>query len=320
MQSQAAAASFQNIILMRTLPSRERLTQLFDGYVRLERGLAENSVISYLMDVDKLLDYLDQESTSLTEVTLDTLREFIGALHEMGIAERSQARMIAGLRAFFKFLTMEEFIEADPSALLESPRTGLHLPEVLSVEEIDDMIAAIDTSDTLGIRNRAIMETLYGSGLRVSELIGVEISRLYLDEGYIIVRGKGDKERVAPLSPVAADAIADWLAVRDEFDPVGTDANILFLNRSGRQLTRQMIFTIVRRLADASGITKTISPHTLRHSFATHLLEGGANLRAIQMMLGHESITTTQIYLHIDRASLREAILTFHPRAGIHNT
>ena len=295
---------------MRTLPSRERLTQLFDGYVRLERGLAENSVISYLMDVDKLLDYLDQESTSLTEVTLDTLREFIGALHEMGIAERSQARMIAGLRAFFKFLTMEEFIEADPSALLESPRTGLHLPEVLSVEEIDDMIAAIDTSDTLGIRNRAIMETLYGSGLRVSELIGVEISRLYLDEGYIIVRGKGDKERVAPLSPVAADAIADWLAVRDEFDPVGTDANILFLNRSGRQLTRQMIFTIVRRLADAAGITKTISPHTLRHSFATHLLEGGANLRAIQMMLGHESITTTQIYLHIDRASLREAILT----------
>ncbi|MDE6484367.1 MAG: site-specific tyrosine recombinase XerD [Duncaniella sp.] len=301
---------------MRNLPSRERLLQLFEGYVRLERGLADNSVISYLMDVEKLLDYLEDESITLTDVTLDTLREFIGALREMGIAERSQARMIAGLRAFFKFLSLEDFIEADPSALLESPRTGLHLPEVLSVEEIDDMIAAIDTSDTLGVRNRAIMETLYGSGLRVSELVNIEISRLYLDDGYMIVRGKGDKERMAPLSPVAADAIREWLEVRDEFEPSVADANILFLNRRGHQLTRQMIFTVVRRLADAAGITKTISPHTLRHSFATHLLEGGANLRAIQMMLGHESITTTQIYLHIDRASLREAILTYHPRAG----
>ncbi len=301
---------------MRTLPSRERLTQLFEGYIRLERGLAENSVTSYLMDVDKLLDYLEEENIAVTDVTLDTLREFIGALREMGIAERSQARMIAGLRAFFKFLSIEEFVEADPSALLESPRTGLHLPEVLSVEEIDDMISAIDLGDTLGIRNRAIMETLYGSGLRVSELVNVEIPRLYLDDGYMIVRGKGDKERLAPLSPVAIDAIREWLSVRDEIDPEPSHAHFLFLNRSGRQLTRQMIFTVVRRLADAAGITKTISPHTLRHSFATHLLEGGANLRAIQMMLGHESITTTQIYLHIDRASLRDAILTFHPRGA----
>lgn len=301
---------------MRTLPSRERLTQLFEGYIRLERGLAENSVTSYLMDVDKLLDYLEEENIAVTDVTLDTLREFIGALREMGIAERSQARMIAGLRAFFKFLSIEEFVEADPSALLESPRTGLHLPEVLSVEEIDDMISAIDLGDTLGIRNRAIMETLYGSGLRVSELVNVEIPRLYLDDGYMIVRGKGDKERLAPLSPVAVDAIREWLSVRDEIDPEPSHAHFLFLNRSGRQLTRQMIFTVVRRLADAAGITKTISPHTLRHSFATHLLEGGANLRAIQMMLGHESITTTQIYLHIDRASLRDAILTFHPRGA----
>ncbi|MDE6582837.1 MAG: site-specific tyrosine recombinase XerD [Duncaniella sp.] len=301
---------------MRNLPSREKLLQLFEGYVRLERGLADNSVISYLMDVEKLLDYLEEENIAVTDVTLDTLREFIGALREMGIAERSQARMIAGLRAFFKFMSLEEFIDADPSVLLESPRMGLHLPEVLSVEEIDDMIAAIDMGDTLGIRNRAIMETLYGSGLRVSELVNLEISRLYLDDGYMIVRGKGDKERMAPLSPVAADAIREWLEVRDEFEPSKADANILFLNRRGRQLTRQMIFTVVRRLADAAGITKTISPHTLRHSFATHLLEGGANLRAIQMMLGHESITTTQIYLHIDRASLRDAILAFHPRAA----
>ncbi|MDE6417249.1 MAG: site-specific tyrosine recombinase XerD [Duncaniella sp.] len=301
---------------MRNLPSREKLLQLFEGYVRLERGLADNSVISYLMDVEKLLDYLEEENIAVTDVTLDTLREFIGALREMGIAERSQARMIAGLRAFFKFMSLEEFIDADPSVLLESPRMGLHLPEVLSVEEIDDMIAAIDMGDTLGIRNRAIMETLYGSGLRVSELVNLEISRLYLDDGYMIVRGKGDKERMSPLSPVAADAIREWLEVRDEFEPSKADANILFLNRRGRQLTRQMIFTVVRRLADAAGITKTISPHTLRHSFATHLLEGGANLRAIQMMLGHESITTTQIYLHIDRASLRDAILAFHPRAA----
>ena len=301
---------------MRNLPSREKLLQLFEGYVRLERGLADNSIISYLMDVEKLLDYLEEENIAVTDVTLDTLREFIGALREMGIAERSQARMIAGLRAFFKFMSLEEFIEADPSVLLESPRMGLHLPEVLSVEEIDDMIAAIDMGDTLGIRNRAIMETLYGSGLRVSELVNLEISRLYLDDGYMIVRGKGDKERMAPLSPVAADAIREWLEIRDELEPSKADANILFLNRRGRQLTRQMIFTVVRRLADAAGITKTISPHTLRHSFATHLLEGGANLRAIQMMLGHESITTTQIYLHIDRASLRDAILAFHPRAA----
>lgn len=300
---------------MRTLPSQERLLQLFEGYIRLERGLAENTVIGYLMDVDKLLKYLEEEGISLTDVTLDTLREFIGALHEIGIAERSQARMIAGLRSFFKYLSIEDFIEADPSALLESPRTGLHLPEVLSVEEIDDMISAIDTSDTLGKRNRAIMEMLYGSGLRVSELVGVEISRLYIDEGYLIVRGKGDKERIAPLSPVAAEAIGEWMAVRDEFEPTAANANYLFLNRRGKPLTRQMIFTMVRRLAESAGITKVISPHTLRHSFATHLLEGGANLRAIQMMLGHESITTTQIYLHIDRASLRDAILTYHPRS-----
>ncbi|MDE5785088.1 MAG: tyrosine recombinase XerD [Duncaniella sp.] len=301
---------------MRTLPSQERLLQLFEGYIRLERGLAENTVIGYLMDVDKLLKYIEEEGILLTDVTLDTLREFIGALHEIGIAERSQARMIAGLRSFFKFLNIEDFIGADPSALLESPRTGLHLPEVLSVEEIDAMISAIDTTDTLGKRNRAIMEMLYGSGLRVSELVSVEISRLYMEEGYLIVRGKGDKERIAPLSPVAADAIGEWMEVRDEFEPTASSVNFLFLNRRGKPLTRQMIFTMVRRLADAAGITKVISPHTLRHSFATHLLEGGANLRAIQMMLGHESITTTQIYLHIDRASLRDAILTFHPRSA----
>ncbi len=301
---------------MRDIPRRERLLELHEGYLRLDRGLAENTVTGYMLDTAKFLDYIEQENVELRDVTLDTLREFIGALHDLDIAERSQARMIAGLRSLFRFLTVENYLDADPSALLESPRLGLYLPEVLTVEEIDAMIAAIDTTDTLGVRNKAVMEMLYGSGLRVSELVGAEISRLYLDDGYMIVHGKGDKERLAPVSPVAVDAVKEWLEVRNKFAPVGVHANYLFVNHYGRQLTRQMIFTIVRRLADAAGITKKISPHTLRHSFATHLLEGGANLRAIQMMLGHESIATTQIYLHIDRTTLREAILSFHPRSG----
>ncbi len=302
---------------MRTLPKFQKLKDLYAAHLRIERGLAGNSVEGYLADVTKLESYLSDENLTPAEVTLDTLRLFMGDLHDLGISERSRARIVAGLRSFFKFLTLDGYIEADPSELLEPPRTGLHLPEVLSIEEIDAMISSIDLGDPLGRRNRAIMETLYGSGLRVSELVTLQISKMYLDEGYLLVTGKGDKERMTPLSPVAVDAIREWLDDRAGMTVKREADNTLFLNRRGGALTRQMIFTIVRNLAELAGIRKTISPHTLRHSFATHLLEGGANLRAIQMMLGHESIATTQIYLHIDRESLRERILRYHPRGAM---
>ena len=302
---------------MRTLLPFQKLKDLYAAHLSIERGLAENSVEGYMADVAKLESYLSDEGLTPADVTLDTLRLFMGELHDLGISERSRARIVAGMRSFFKFLTLDGFIEADPSELLEPPRTGLHLPEVLSVEEIDAMISAIDLGDPLGRRNRAIMETLYGSGLRVSELINLQISKMYLDEGFLLVTGKGDKERMTPLSPVAIDTIREWMDDRAMMTVKREADNVLFLNRRGGALTRQMIFTIVRNLAELAGIRKTISPHTLRHSFATHLLEGGANLRAIQMMLGHESIATTQIYLHIDRESLRDRILRYHPRGGM---
>lgn len=301
---------------LREIPEQSRLMALFESYMRLERGLADNSIDSYRLDTDRLIAYLSDESVALQDVTADTLRLFLGQLHDLGVAERTQARMVAGMRIFFRFLTLESYITNDPTELLESPRIGLHIPEVLTLQEIDAMISAIDLSTPLGRRNRAIIEVLYGSGLRVSELTGLEISRIYVDDMYMIVRGKGNKERMVPLSPVAVDAIRQWLDDRSMIEVKRGAEDALFLNRRGRPLTRQMIFTIVRDLAALAGIRKIISPHTLRHSFATHLLEGGANLRAIQMMLGHESIATTQIYLHIDRTSLRETIMTFHPRAN----
>ncbi|MCM1519687.1 MAG: tyrosine recombinase XerD [Lachnoclostridium sp.] len=301
---------------LREIPDHARLMALFESYMRLERGLADNSIESYRLDTDRLIAYLSDESVALEDVTTDTLRLFLGQLHDLGVAERTQARMVAGMRIFFKFLTLESYIANDPTELLESPRIGLHIPEVLTLDEIDAMIGAIDLSTPLGRRNRAIIEVLYGSGLRVSELTGLEISRIYADDMYMIVRGKGDKERMVPLSPVAVEAIRQWLDDRSMMVVMRGAEDALFLNRRGRPLTRQMIFTIVRELAELAGVHKIISPHTLRHSFATHLLEGGANLRAIQMMLGHESIATTQIYLHIDRTSLRDTIMAFHPRAS----
>lgn len=299
---------------MRRLPDFDHLTELYGAYLRIERGLALNSVESYKLDIEKLRAFLDGEAASVAEVTPEMLRIFIGSLHDTGIAERTTARIIAGVKSFFKFLAIEGFIESDPSEMLETPRTGLHLPEVLSVAEIDAMISAIDSGDPLGRRNRAIVETLYGSGLRVSELTTMQLSKLYLDDGYAIIIGKGNKERMVPVSGVAADAITLWLDDRSHITPKSEATDTLFLNRRGGMLTRQMIFTIIRDLAERAGVRKNISPHTLRHSFATHLLEGGANLRAIQMMLGHESIATTQIYLHIDRTALRDHIMTFHPR------
>lgn len=286
----------------------------YDLFLMFEKGASENTREGYLADITRLMSWLAESGTTLRDVSCDTLRLFIGDMHDLGIAPRTQARVVAGIRSFFRWLTREDYIEADPSALLETPKTGLHLPEVLTVGEIDAMIEAIDPLKAEAQRDRAIMETLYGCGLRVSELTNLEISKVFADEGYLVVRGKGSKERMVPMSDAAIAEIADWLDDRARMAVRPGDENILFLNRRGGRLTRQRAFQIVRGLAEAAGIRKTISPHTLRHSFATHLLEGGANLRVIQQMLGHESIATTQIYLHLDRTALRADILAYHPR------
>ena len=299
---------------MRNILDIDKILDSFEAYIMLERGLSDNTRENYVMDVRKLLGYLSDRSIPLREVTLDTLRDFIITLHEMGIAMRSQARIVSGVKGFFRFLAAEKFIDENPSILLETPRSGKHLPEVLTIEEIDSMIGAIDPEKKEASRNRAIIETLYGCGLRVSELTDLEIGKIYFDEGFVMVRGKGSKERVVPMSETAIECIRDYMSDRLSLPIVKGEENYLFLNRSGHRLTRQMIFTIIKRLAREVGIKKNISPHTLRHSFATHLLEGGANLRAIQQMLGHESIATTEIYLHIDRSRLRTEILLHHPR------
>lgn len=299
---------------MRRLDNIERVMGDYRLYLRMEKGMAANTAEAYGRDAAKLLDYLATAGVGLREVTADTLRYFLGELHDLGIAERSQARIVSGLRSFFRFLSLEDYLRPDPTELLESPKTGLHLPEVLTVGEIDAMISAIDPEKAEASRDRAMMEVLYGCGLRVSELVGLELSKIYADEGYLVVRGKGSKERMVPMSEVAVSAIEDYLEDRSLLDVKPGCGNLLFLNRRGRKLTRERIFQIVKGLAEAAGIRKNISPHTLRHSFATHLLEGGANLRAIQQMLGHESIATTQIYIHLDRSTLRSDILTYHPR------
>ena len=286
----------------------------YSAYLLLERGLSNNTREGYLNDVKKLLNYLNENNLSLKDVSLDHLHNFIATLHDLGISSRSQARIISGIKSFFRFLKLENHIDTNPTLLLESPRVGRKLPEVLSIEEIDDMISCIDLSANEGQRNRAIIETLYSCGLRVSELINLEINKIFLEEEYIVIKGKGNKERIVPISPTAIHEIKLYLDDRRHLDIKPGEENILFLNRRGRRLTRVMIFYIIKQLAELANIRKEISPHTLRHSFATHLLEGGANLRAIQQMLGHESISTTEIYIHIDRTRLREEILSFHPR------
>lgn len=299
---------------MRRIDDIDSIRKNYQAYLMLERGLSDNTREAYADDIDKLLRYLASGSTMLRDVDLPMLHEFVASLHDLGIAVRSQARIISGIKSFFRFLSMEGYLDTDPAILLESPHMGRRLPEVLTVDEIDRMIAAIDMSAPEGQRNRAIIETMYGCGLRVSELVNLEISRLFVDEGYVIVTGKGDKERMVPISDVAVSEIQSWLIDRGSLNIKPGEENILFLSRRGRRLSRVMIFYIIKGLCEAAGIRKEISPHTLRHSFATHLLEGGANLRAIQQMLGHESIATTEIYLHVDRSSLRREILSCHPR------
>ncbi|MDE6808661.1 MAG: site-specific tyrosine recombinase XerD [Muribaculaceae bacterium] len=298
----------------RRIDDIDRILRGFGAYLRLERGLADNTRESYLFDIAKFIEFLKRESQTLRSVTDESLQAFVADLHDLGIAPRSQARIISGLKSFFKYLKAENYIDEDPTINLESPQTGRHLPEVLTVEQIDMLIDEIDKSTPEGRRNNAIIEVMYGCGLRVSELVNLEINKLFFDDGYIVVTGKGSKERIVPISDVAIDLVSSYLTERAQLDVVAGEENILFLNRRGHRLTRQMIFTIIKRLARQTGIAKEISPHTLRHSFATHLLEGGANLRAIQQMLGHESIATTEIYLHLDTSNLRREILEHHPR------
>ncbi len=306
--------NFATDMTARTIDNIDRIVTLFAAYLQLERGLSDNTRTGYIQDTRKLIDYLIDIATPLREVTLDTLQNFVATLYDLGIAPRSQARIIAGIRSFFRFLHIEGYLDSNPSLLLESPRLGRKLPEVLSIDEIDAMIASIDPAAAEAQRNRAIIETLYGCGLRVSELVNLELSKVFFDEQFLLVRGKGSKERIVPISPVALREIQAYLPQRNTLPIKPGEDHILFLNRNGHRLTRVMIFYIIRRLAALAGIRKTISPHTLRHSFATHLLEGGANLRAIQQMLGHESIATTEIYIHIDRSRLRDEILRCHPR------
>lgn len=293
----------------------ERYIKHFVSYLKIEKGLAENSILAYQRDVQKLMEFAVEHQLEVTQLEIGHLKNFLSELNRLGIGARSQARMISGIKQFFLFLLLEDVLKQDPSELLEMPQIGRKLPEVLDMEEIDRLIAAIDLSKNEGHRNRAMLETLYSCGLRVSELVNLKFSDLFFDEGFVRVIGKGNKERLVPVSPSVEHEIGIYLQhIRRHQHIQPGNENIVFLNRRGAKLTRVMIFTIIKNLAHEIGLQKVISPHTFRHSFATHLLEGGANLRAIQEMLGHESITTTEIYTHLDQRFMREAILSYHPR------
>ena len=282
-------------------------------YLKLEKALSDNSIEAYERDLLKLETYLADLHVKAEHASNEILRDFIIEIASLGSHPRSQARVLSSIRSFYHFLIYKNKRDDDPTELLESPKTGLRLPEVLSVKEIDRIIEAIDLSKAEGQRNKAIVETLYGSGLRVSELINLELSKIYFVEGYMLVEGKGSKQRLVPLSPQSIRQIELWKVDRNLMKVKKGSEDVLFLNRRGAKLTRAMIFTIVKELAAMAGIRKNVSPHTFRHSFATHLLENGANLRAIQQLLGHESITTTELYTHIDVHFLRDTILEFHP-------
>lgn len=283
-------------------------------YLKLEKALAGNTQEAYMQDLEKLLNFLKAENIDFRKCTYENLQQFSAELHDIGIHARSQARIISGIHSFYRFLLLNNYIETDPSELLETPKIGLHLPEVLTVEEIDRIIETVDMDKAEGQRNRAILETLYSCGLRVSELCNLKMSDLYFTEGFVKVEGKGSKQRIVPISQRAIKEIRYWLIDRQAWRVKPGYEDYVFLARWGKGISRIMIFHLIKELADKAGITKKISPHTFRHSFATHLLEGGANLRAIQAMLGHESITTTEIYTHIDRNRLRQEIIEHHPR------
>jgi len=280
----------------------------------LEKSFSDNTYQAYVHDVQKLLQFLEDEKISYLTVTLVDLQHFLFQLAQIGINERSQARIISGIKSFYAFLVLENRLQDDPTSLLESPKLPKKIPQILSIEEIDALIQAIDYSVPEGIRNRAIIETLYSCGLRVSELVELKLSDIFWQEEFIKVVGKGNKERLIPISRTALKEIKSYLTERINLPIKKGSEDIVFLNRRGNKLTRQMIFIIINKLADEIGLDKQIGPHTFRHSFATHLLEGGANLRVIQEMLGHESILTTEIYTHVDVHFLRETIMSYHPR------
>lgn len=282
-------------------------------YLKFEKGLSDNSIVAYKNDLQKLSDFLSDAHVELEKAEHEHLRDFIVEISSLGIHPRSQARILSGIKSFYHFLIYKSKRDDDPTELLEGPKIGLHLPEVLTVDEIDRIIGVIDLSKPEGQRNKAMLEILYGSGLRVSELINLQIANLYLDEGYMLVEGKGSKQRLVPLSHQSINQLKLWHFERNMLDIKKGHEQYVFLNRRGSQLTRAMIFTIVRELTATAGIRKKVSPHTFRHSFATHLLENGANLRAIQQLLGHESITTTELYTHIDIHFLKKTILECHP-------
>lgn len=283
-------------------------------YLKLERNYSPNTLDAYWHDLQKLLGYLEAEHIAVTDVRLEDLQTFAATLHDIGVGPTSQCRILSGVRSFFRYLMLDGYRPDDPTELLESPQTGSHLPEVLSVEEVDMLEESVDLSKWEGHRNRAIIEVLFSCGLRVSELVGLRLSDLYTDEQYIRVRGKGSKERLVPISPRAIHELGFWFADRNHMDIKPGEEDYVFLNRRGAHLTRTMILIMIKRQAAEAGIAKTISPHTLRHSFATALLEGGADLRMIQEMLGHESIGTTEIYTHVETSTLRREILEHHPR------
>lgn len=289
------------------------LLQRYHSYLRLEKSLSANTVTAYEEDLAKLCDFLQQRAVAPEKATFDDLQEFVYQLGKETDNPRTQARVISGIKSFYRFLIYTNVIDSDPTELIDMPKLGSHLPEVLTLDEINNMIAAIDLSKPEGQRNRAIIEMLYGSGLRVSELINLKLSNMYLAEGYMLVEGKGSKQRLVPISSEAEKQFMLWKIDRNQLKIQRGHEDYVFLNRRGAQLTRAMIFTIIKQLAAIAGIQKNISPHTLRHSFATHLLQNGANLRAIQQLLGHESITTTEIYTHIDVKFLREEIMKYHP-------
>ena len=299
--------------MTRPVNADTELLREYRTWLRLERGYSSNTIEGYEMDLDKLRAYCAEHGLDPVKLDFEALQDFIFAQFKDIRSEATQARILAGIHSWYRFLLYKNYIDQDPSELLEGPRKSKHLPTVLSLEEINRMMAAIDLSTNEGHRNRAMMEILYGSGLRVSELVGLQLSRIYLNEHYMLIQGKGSKQRLVPLSPVAEEWFGYWMQDRATWPLKPESKDIAFVNRYGRPLTRAMVFTIVRRLCAEAGITKTVSPHTLRHSFATHLLQNGADLRIIQQLLGHEDLATTEIYTHVDVQDLRKAILQCHP-------
>ena len=296
------------------MEQQETIVRRYVRYLKLERGLSANTLEAYQRDLEKLLVYLKQTGKHVVDVQLEDLQAFAAGLHDIGIGPRSQCRILSGVRSFYNFLAIDGYRDDDPTELLESPTLGEHLPEVLTTAEVDALEESIDLSKWEGHRNRAIIETLFSCGLRVSELTNLKLSNLYLDDGFVRVIGKGSKERLIPVSPRVIKELGWWFDDRQQMTIKAGEEDYVFLNRRGAHLTRTMILIMIKQQAKAAGILKTISPHTLRHSFATALLEGGADLRSIQAMLGHESIGTTEIYTHIDTKTLRQEILEHHPR------